>query len=382
MMRLALDGCDRRRSSIRRHVSEPQVASSTAALPARIELAPLGRRALRIAILLAGAVAVVWAIHAFGLADMEKWLDSLWTTLTEVHPLYVLAGIGLETGQTVLAALAWYWILRAAYPEAHVTVMPVVTCYAVGVAGNEVLPAHLGTLLMLVMLLAVVRGSTFAGLIGGQVAHKLPFTAAGLLVYVFLFATVSGSFSTELGALERHRALTAGIVAAAILVVAVLCRVFWSRLDGAWKRAKRGAVILGDPPAYALRVVLPCFGAWFCKLGVIAVFLAAYGLPVSIKTIMTVAGGNSLAHLASVTPGGAGVNQAVNSAALTLEGVPTETALAYSTGQQLVTTVWNVLLAICLVAFVFGWRGGMKLLSSSYDDARTRARDMRAQHAA
>jgi uncharacterized membrane protein YbhN (UPF0104 family) len=278
----------------------------------------------------------------------------------------------------MLSGLAWYWILRAAYPESHVALMPVLTCYAVGVAGNEVLPAHLGTLVMLVMLLAVVSGSTFAGLVGGQVAHKLPFTVAGLVAYVYLFVTVSGSFSTELGLVERHRVVSAGIVVAVVLVAAVLCRVFWPRLRGAWERAKGGAAILGDAKAYALRVLLPCLGSWLCKLGVIAVFLAAYGIPVTLHTVLTVAGGNSLAHVASVTPGGAGVNQAVNSAALTLEHVDSETALAYSAGQQLVTTAWNILLAVGLVAFVFGWRGGIQLLTSSYDDARVRARGLRA----
>jgi uncharacterized membrane protein YbhN (UPF0104 family) len=359
-------------------MSDVRGGSSAVALRAHVELAPLGKRVLRIAILLALVAAVVWAIHTFGLADIERWLDKLWKAFSDVHPAYVVAGLALQTGETMLSGLAWYWILRAAYPDANVSPMPVVTCYAVAVAGNDVLPAHIGTLVMLVMLLAVVPGSTFAGLVGGQVAHKLPFTVAGLAVYLYLFATVSGSFSKELGVIERHRLASAGAVLLALVVVAILCRVFWSRLEGAWERAKSGAAILGDAKAYALKVLLPCLGSWLCKLGVVAVFLAAYGIPVSLHTVMTVAGGTSLAHVASVTPGGAGVNQAVNSAALSLEGVDTETAIAYTTGQQVVTTAWNVLLAVGLVAFVFGWRGGAKLLTTSYDDARARARGLTA----
>jgi uncharacterized membrane protein YbhN (UPF0104 family) len=120
-------------------------------------------------------------------------------------------------------------------------------------------------------------------------------------------------------------------------------------------------------------VLLPELGAWICKLAVIAVFLAAYGITVSFHTVMTVAGGNSLANVVSVTPGGAGVNQAVNSASLTREDVDRETALAYSAGQQLVTTAWNVGLAIVMVAVVFGWAGGKELVSASYDEAKERA---------
>ncbi len=120
-------------------------------------------------------------------------------------------------------------------------------------------------------------------------------------------------------------------------------------------------------------MLLPEVGAWLSKLAVIAVFLAAYGIPVSLHTVMSVAGGNSLANVVSVTPGGAGVNQAVNSATLTREDVDRETSLAYSAGQQLITTAWNVGLAIVLVAVVFGWAGGKTLVSASYQEAKTRA---------
>ena len=162
-----------------------------------------------------------------------------------------------------------------------------------------------------------------------------------------------------------------------MLAVVVVVRAFWSRLKGLWERAKRGGAILADKRAYTVKVVLPSFGAWLCKLAVIGVFLAAYGIPATFHTIMSVAGGNSLANVVSVTPGGAGVNQAVNSATLTREDVDQETALAYSAGQQLITTAWSVSLAIILVAIVFGWAGGKELVGRSYAEAKVRAPDLK-----
>ena len=47
-----------------------------------------------------------------------------------------------------------------------------------------------------------------------------------------------------------------------------------------------------------------------------AVFLTAYDIPVSFNTLMRICGGNSIANVTSVTPGGAGVNQAFNVASL------------------------------------------------------------------
>src|SRR4029077_5589425 len=80
-------------------------------------------------------------------------------------------------------------------------------------------------------------------------------------------------------------------------------------------------------------------------LAVTAVFLAAYSIPVTFHTVMAVTGGNSIANVTSVTPGGAGVQQAFNVASL--KGVTNSTtATAYSTTQQLVTTAWDILFGI------------------------------------
>src|SRR5262249_29900854 len=149
---------------------------------------------------------------------------------------------------------------------------------------------------------------------------------------------------------------------------------------GVGERGEEGGAVLSEPRRYLAKVLLPEIGAWLSKVAVIAVFLAAYGIPATFHTVMTVAGGNSLANVVSVTPGGAGVNQAVNSATLTRENVDRETALAYSAGQQLITTAWNVLLAVLLVALVFGWAGGKDLVAASYREAKPRAPRRRQRH--
>ena len=52
------------------------------------------------------------------------------------------------------------------------------------------------------------------------------------------------------------------------------------------ERAKQGGAILGRPSEYLVRVFLPSFGAWLAKLGVIAVFLAGYGIAVMFHTVI------------------------------------------------------------------------------------------------
>ena len=73
-------------------------------------------------------------LHVVGV-DVEGWLASLWDALTAVDPEYVALGLGLQTLETLLSAIAWLAILRAAYPQAGIEALPIVTTYAV--AGRE-----------------------------------------------------------------------------------------------------------------------------------------------------------------------------------------------------------------------------------------------------
>ena len=46
------------------------------------------------------------------------------------------------------------------------------------------------------------------------------------------------------------------------------------------------------------------------------------------------------------------------------------------------TTAGNILIAIILVTWAFGWSGGKKLVGTSYTDAKEKAADQKAQHKA
>ncbi len=335
------------------------------------------RRLLKVAAWLAGLALAAAVLELLG-ADVRGWLSSLWDTLTEIPLEYLVAGWALQTVQTTLTALGWYFILRAGFPEAPVLYRAVLAAYAAGVALNGFLPANIGTLVTLLMFVAIIPRASFAGVLGGMVVQKIFFTVAGAFVYAYLFLSVEGSFELQLKALNDHPVLVGALVAGAGLLVFVLARVFWQRLKGLWRKARQGGAILARPRDYALRVALPSFGAWLAKLGVIAVFLAGYGITVTFHAVMSVMGGNSIANTVSVTPGGVGVNQAANVAAL--GGVTdASTATAYSLGQQLAVTAWNIAFAVVVVVWAFGWAGGRLLVERSYADAKAKAAEQKAQ---
>jgi glycosyltransferase 2 family protein len=338
------------------------------------------RRILRIAAWLVGILALLVALRLAGI-DVWGWLEQLWEAVTDISFGYILLGCLFQGAQTVLTALGWYGILRYAYPGG-VTYMEVLASYAVGVALNNYVPANMGTFVMLLMYVAVVRGSTFPGVLAGYMVQKIFYLVIGTLIYLYLFSEVAGSFDFQFGnewdALSNHPVLTLAIVGGGIVLVALLLRIFWRWVKVMWAKAKQGAAILGDIGAYSKWVLLPQMGGYAAKVGVIMVFLAAYGIPVTFGSVMSVLGSNQLANLLSFTPGGVGVNQAFNTFALDSYTDPT-TAAAYSTGQQLITTAFNTVFAIVLICVVFGWGGGTKLVKDSYVEAKEKKEDMSEQ---
>lgn len=305
------------------------------------------------------------------------WIHKLLREVRKVSALAVLAGIALETLQTTFAAMAWTTILRAAFPRTEIPFRVVLASYATAVALNDFLPANLGTLVMLVMLLGVIAGASFAALVSGFVVQKIPFSILNIAVYLYLFLTVSGSFSVKFGNLEKHPALSVLIALGAILLLALLARVLWGRTEKLRSQLKDGGAILGQPKRFMLGVALPEIGSYAARLALIAVFLAAASIPVTFHTVVSVSASNSVSNAVSVTPGGVGVTQAMNITALR-SVTSAANATTYSVTQQLVTTAWDIVFGLALVAWVFGWTGGKQVLSSSYKDARVRSEELKA----
>ena len=77
-----------------------------------------------------------------------------------------------------------------------------------------------------------------------------------------------------------------------------------------------GGAILRSPRRALGGVALPELGSYLARLAIIAVFLGAYSIPVTFHNVASVTASNSISNSVSLTPGGVGVTQAMNSAAL------------------------------------------------------------------
>jgi uncharacterized membrane protein YbhN (UPF0104 family) len=309
---------------------------------------------------------------------VREWVGELFDKLGEIPAWAIVAGVLLQSTQTFLAALAWFGILRATPPGPGVAFRVVLASYATAVALNSFLPANIGTWVMLVMFTGLFAGATFTMMFSGLLVQKIPFTVFNVSLYLYLFLSVAGSFSIKLGFLAEHTGLVLTIVVGGVILIVLLARTFWKRLEGLRSQVAQGGAVLGTPRRFLIRVVAPSLGSYLARLAIVGVFLGAYGIPVTFHDIATVTASNSISNSISATPGGVGVTQAMNSAALS-GSTDTATATAYSISQQVVTSAWNVVLAVILVSWVFGWSGGKALVSSSYTDAKSRSREMKTK---
>jgi uncharacterized membrane protein YbhN (UPF0104 family) len=310
--------------------------------------------------------------------DLSGWVEQVWNTITGISLGYVLAAIVLITVQTTATAYAWYSILRAAYPSSQVVWSQVLACYAAAVGLNTILPANLGTLAMLLMFTTIITSASLAGVLAAYVVQKVFYTVIGTAAYIYLFLTVGGSFSLQFGFISSHPGATVLLLVAGGMLIFLVARILKPRVLRWWAEAKEGGQILVHPKQYLVRVLAPEVLSWLAMLAIIAVFLSAYDIPVSFHTLMRVVGGNSLANMTSVTPGGAGVTQGFN--VLSLKGITSSAnATAYSIAQQLVATAWSLVLAIVLVVRAFGWSEGSTLVKRSYGEAREKSAEQSAE---
>jgi uncharacterized membrane protein YbhN (UPF0104 family) len=301
--------------------------------------------------------------------DLRGWFDSLWDTVTSISAASLIAAIACMIVQTTATAFAWYSIVHFAYPE-RAKWRDILAGYAVSVALNTILPANIGTLVFLIMLTGLLSVS-FAAVLGAYAVEKIFFTIAGTFVYLYLFLSVGGSFDISFSWVHERPVATICVFGGGALMILLLVRRFWPRVVAWWQKAKEGGAILGHPRAFFGRVFLPSFIGWSAGLAVVAVFLNAYGIPVSFDTLMHVSGGNSLANVTSFTPGGVGVTQAWNVASLQHVASPQD-ATAYSVAQQLVGTAWAILFGLITMIWAWGWGGGKQLVSDSYAEAKRR----------
>jgi uncharacterized membrane protein YbhN (UPF0104 family) len=302
------------------------------------------------------------------LSNLWDWIIGVVERIADLSPYWLALALLLKTGESAWIGLVWRNILRAAYPKSNVSFKTSWGASQGGAAINAIVPAQGGTAVMIGLFRTSVKGSSVAGLASAVVVQSIFYTAVSILFViaaVFLRpGTVSkGSPSNEsTGFFAAHPVLIPIVIVAVILLLVY----FWPRLKPKvleqWRHVKQGAAIFSDWGRYAKEVAAPSAASYACRIGVNIVFMAAFGIPVTVFTVMLVAASHTLSGLFSITPGGVGQTQALDVATLA-KYVPAGSGAvaAFSITQDSVMTLWNVILGVAVLLWAFGW-GQLKLL--------------------
>ena len=310
------------------------------------------------------------------LGDLWGWVAGVFGRVGDVSIYWLLLALALKTAESALIALGWRNILRAAYPGGGLSFRTSWGASQGGTAINAVTPAQAGTAAMIGIFRTSIRGASVAGVTSATVVQALFFTAVSVLmvigVAIFRPRTVSkGSPSDEAGGLlADHPVLVPLGVIAVVAVVLIAWPRLKPRLLSTWHKAKKGAAIFRDWRRYAKEVALPSGASYLCRIGVNVVFMAAFGIPITLFTVFLVASSHMLSGLFALTPGGVGQTQALDVATLRAYA-PTEDIAAFSITQDAVLTIWNVVLGAVVMLWAFGYGQVRELLAGARRSRRS-----------
>ena len=200
-----------------------------------------------------------------------------------------------------------------------------------------------------------IQGSTVAGLVGATFVENIFFAVVGALIYLWLFLGVAGSFDVHLGWLSDHWVVLTIIVVGGAALIFMVARILWHRLRRTWENAKEGAAILSHPRRFLVQVVGVESLSYIARMGVNATFMYAFHIPVSLTNVFLIVAAASVSSTVAIAPGAVGAQTAL--ASVVLKGVAPQSAIAaYSIGQQVITTAWNVAFGLTLLATQIGWK--------------------------
>jgi uncharacterized membrane protein YbhN (UPF0104 family) len=263
----------------------------------------------------------------------------------EVDGRLLAAALALHVANHGLRSLAWRNVLAAAYPSTRVPYLGVASAYAVGVALNAVVPGRGGDAAKVALVRFGIGGSSIATIASTMSVVVLFDLVAATLLLLGVAATGAIPFAPQLGKLPL-------VLGGAAVVALLTMRWFRPALRRLWAAAKQGGAILRTPCRYARSVAAVQAGAWACRIAVVYLLMAAFGLPATVTgaaVVMVLCGASTLVPL---TPGGAGTQQVMVTFALS-EAATAAAVLSFSIGMQAGITAINALLGVLagMVAF-------------------------------
>jgi hypothetical protein len=269
-------------------------------------------------------------------------------------PGWLALGVGLHLANQVLRGRGWHAIVQAA-AGGGVRRRHTIAAWVAGAGAGGVLSARGGDAVRLLVLSRRCPRGGCPLLAGTLVAEGAGELAAGAALVALALALGVGP---ELGA-----GATTGFAALAAVLAALACWALVRRVPRLRRIAAdigRGCAPLRAPRAYA-RAVLPWqLASRACRLGALACFLAAFGLPATPIAVLLVTFAQLGGRLVPFAPASVGAGAAILAA--TLEpvsggAVTVGQVAAFYVGTSVVLTAVGALLTTAICLHAVRWSG-------------------------
>ena len=299
--------------------------------------------------------------------DPWTWFADVWVLIAGIPAPFIILACVLKASEVSLNAVAWTTVMRAAYPEEGIGFRQTLGVVQGGVGIFAVIPPKLGSFAVLGLYRAAFPSLSITAALATRVVQGISSTILGTVLLV-IFGIENAGFGEQNGYLDRVASVLSDrpllVIPLSALIASFL--VILVRYSRAWLRGvvaemTMGGAILRTPGRYVLQVVVPTLLAFALRWGVTGTLLLAFGIPLSLETLLRVNVSHGLARSVQITPGGFGTTQAFDLVAL--GGIaPTEVITAYSLSQAAILLLFNIAFALVALTWAFGWDRTARLL--------------------
>jgi len=288
-------------------------------------------------------------------------VSQFFSDLAHVRPVPLAIALGFLALSLTIRSRAYLNVLKAAYPGTPIQWRRIWGAYVAGYGFNQVVPARGGDVVKLFLVRGSVAGSSYPTVASSFLVESVFDFSIGIPVLIYAFS--QGVFPqppdfANLGAIDiawvfgNPRPSVFIFTAAAVLLLALFA--FLSvRVKAFWARVRQGIAILFEPKRYFREVWLVQLLGWFARATCYWFMLEAFGIGASVRNTLLVIGCNAVATLVPLTPGGAGVQQALLVKVFE-KARPTDVVAAFSVGQQVAMAAFSLLLGFGALVGIFG----------------------------
>jgi uncharacterized membrane protein YbhN (UPF0104 family) len=300
------------------------------------------------------------------LADVSGFIHAIGKFMSSLASLrwgWLALGLACFTAYISLRSRAWFNALRAAYPDEQFQWRRLWGAYWATYGVNNVVPVRGGEVIKLFLTRLSIPRSTYPAIAASfLVEHVFDLSLA---VVTLTFAVTQGVLPSlpdfsKLGAfdlsfLAGHPQFTLFLLTALATLTLVAFALLSARVRAFWARVRQGWAILFDRRRYLRQVWrVQLVGTGF-RLAAYWSFLNAFHVGGSLRNALLVIAINTIATALPLTPGGAGVQQALLIQVFGASA-PAATVAAYSVGQQIAIAALSLSIGFLSIVLIFRFR--------------------------